>query len=148
MKRSSLWEGILFILGGAALLCVALLTDSVLDSLLVGLAAGAICSGCVTTCKYFYWTRPQNQERYQERLAKEAIELHDELKTMLRDKSGRYAYVAGLLVTSIAIVVFSVLGKSGAVSQARPMVLYLSGYLVFQFVIGVVIFRRLLKKYE
>ena len=51
MKKSNLLEGILFILGGIILLGVELLTDSVLDRLLIGFAAGAICSGTVMTCK-------------------------------------------------------------------------------------------------
>ena len=60
MKKGNLLEGILFVLTGIILLGVALLTDSVLDSLLIGFAAGAICSGTVMTCKYFYWSTPKN----------------------------------------------------------------------------------------
>lgn len=106
MKKSNLAEGILFISGGVILLCAALLTDTVLDSLLIGLAAGSICSGFVMTCKYFYWNAPKNKERYQEKLAAETIELHDELKAKLRDKSGRYAYTAGLIAVSLSIIIF------------------------------------------
>lgn len=75
MKKDNLLEGILFILG------VALLTDSVLDSLLIGFAAGAICSGTVMTCKYFYWNTSKNKERYLEKIENEKIELYDELKS-------------------------------------------------------------------
>lgn len=148
MKKSNLLEGTLFILGGFILLWIGLQTDSVLDSLLVGIAAGSICSGIVTTCKYFYWTAPGNKERYQEKIAKETIELHDELKIKLRDKSGRYAYAIGLLTVSISIVVFSILGKLGIIGNPRILLLYLSGYLMIQIVTGIVIFHQLLKKYE
>ena len=48
MKKEILIDGILFVFGGAVLLCIELLTDSVLDSLLIGFAAGGICSGIVT----------------------------------------------------------------------------------------------------
>lgn len=81
MKKDNLLEGILFILGGMILLGVALLTDSVLDSLLIGFAAGAICSGTVMTCKYFYWNTSKNKERYLEKIENEKIELYDELKS-------------------------------------------------------------------
>ena len=64
MKKSNLLEGVLFVLGGIILLCAALLTDSVLDSLLIGFAAGAVCSGAVMVGKYFYWSTPKNKERY------------------------------------------------------------------------------------
>lgn len=148
MKKSNLLEGILFILGGIILLCAALLTDSVLDSLLIGFAAGAICSGIVMTCKYFYWCTPKNKERYQEKIENEKIELHDELKTKLRDRSGRYAYAIGLMTVSVSIVIFSILGQLEIIDNSRLIVLYLGGYLIFQIAIGIVIFNRLLKKYE
>lgn len=147
MKKGNLLEGILFVLGGVILLCIALLTDSVLDSLLIGLAAGGICSGIVMTCKYFYWSTPKNKEQYQEKIANEKIELHDELKTKLRDKSGRYAYVLGIITINISIVIFSILGKLEIVDNSRTIVLFLGGYLIFQYVVGIVIYKHLLKKY-
>ena len=148
MKKSNLLEGIMFILGGIILLCVVLLTDSVLDSLLIGLAAGTICPGIVMTCKYFYWSAPKNKERYQEKIANEEIELHDELKTKLRDRSGRYAYVIGLVTVSFSMIIFSILGKLEIIDKSRLIVLYLGGYLIFQIAIGIIIFKELLKKYE
>lgn len=148
MKKGNLLEGILFILGGIIFLFVALLTDSVLDSLLIGFAAGGIGSGIVMTFKYYYWSAPKNRERYQEKIANEKIELQDELKTKLRDKSGRYAYAIGLLTVSASIVAFSILGQLKIVDNSRLIVLYLGGYLIFQIVIGSIIFKRLLIKYE
>lgn len=148
MKKSNLTEGILFILAGAVLLCAALMTDSALDSLLIGLAAGVGCSGIVMVCKYCYWSTPQNQKRYEEKLADERIELHDELKTKLRDRSGRYAYTIGLITISVSMIVFSVLGQLEIIYDSRMIVLYLGGYLLFQIGAGPVIFRQLLKKYE
>ena len=91
---------------------------------------------------------PKHRERYQEKIANEKIELHDELKTKLRDKSGRYAYVTGLLAVSVSMVIFSILGQLGIINSSRLIVLYLGGYLLFQIVIGIVIFNQLLKKYE
>lgn len=147
MKKGYLIESMMFLFGGAVLLSVALLTDSVLDSLLFGFASGAICIGIVSIIKYFYWSAPKNRERYQEKIANEKIEMQDELNVKLRDKSGRYAYSLGLLVISISIVIFSILGKLGLVDNSRTMVLFLGGYLVFQIAAGMVIFKLLLKKY-
>lgn len=148
MKKSNLLEGILFILGGIILLCTALLTDSVLDSLLIGLASGAVCSGMVSTCRYFYWSTSKNKERYQEKIENERIELHDELKVKIRDKSGRYAYVIGLMTVSVSIIIFHILGKLAIIDNSRLIVLYLGGYFIFQIAISAAIFHRLLKKYE
>ena len=47
-----------------------------------------------------------------------------------------------------SIMIFSILGTLEIIDNARMIVLYLSGYLVFQIIIGIVIFRHLLKKYE
>ncbi len=148
MKKGHLIEGILFVLGGAALLCIELLTHSMLGSLLVGFAAGGICSGIVMIGKYIYWSAPKNKERYRQKIEDEEIQLHDELKSMLRDKSGRYSYVIGMMTLCISIVAFSILGKFGIIHNPRIIVLYLSGYLIFQIVIGIAIFKHLLKKYE
>ncbi|MCM1542200.1 MAG: hypothetical protein NC121_13200 [Blautia sp.] len=146
MKKSYLVESMAFLFGGLFLLGVALLTDTVLDSLLIGLASGALCAGIVNTFRYFYWKAPANTGRYEERLARERIELHDELKVKLRDRSGRYAYILGSGVICVSIVVFSILGKLEIVGDSRLIVLYLGGYLAFQGVMGSVIYRHLLKK--
>lgn len=148
MKKSYLIESMAFLLGGLVLLCVALLTDTVLDSLLFGFASGAICVGIVGICRYFYWKTPANAGRYEERLAQEKVELHDELKEKLRDRSGRYAYVWGLVIISASMAVFSILGKLEIVGDSRTIVLYLGGYLVFQAVLGSIIYHHLLKKYS
>lgn len=148
MKKSELTTGILYIFGGIILLFIALLTDSVLDSLLFGFGSGASCAGMVMVCKYFYWNMPKNKERYQEKIANETIELHDEMKIKLRDKSGRYAYILGLIIISISIVIFSILGKLEMVDNSRIIVIYLYGYLIFQIIAGIIIFNRLLKKYK
>lgn len=148
MKKNNLLVGILSVLGGIIFLYAALVTDTVLDSLLIGFAAGAVSSGVVMIFRYFYWSAPKNKERYEEKIANEKIELQDELKIKLRDRSGRYAYVIGVLTVSISIVIFSVLGKLELIAGSRLIVLYLGGYLVFQIVTGIVIFKQLLKKYE
>lgn len=147
MKKSYLIEGLVFLLGGLILLGVALFADTALDSLLFGFASGAVCAGMVSICRYFYWKAPANAGKYQEKLAQEKIELQDELKVKLRDRSGRYAYVLGLVVISASMAVFSILGKLEIVGGSRVIVLYLGGYLVFQIVAGSMIYRHLLKKY-
>lgn len=97
--------------------------------------------------KYFYWSRPKNRQRYEERLENERIEMNDELKQKLRDRSGRYAYVLGMVTVSLSIFVIGILEDLGLIGDSRPMVLYLAAYLIFQFIAGIVIFNRLLKKY-
>jgi len=147
MKKSYLITGIVYFIAGLVCLLVALFTETLLDGLLFGFSGAGIFPGAMMICRYFYWSSPKNQARYQERLENERIEQHDELKTKVRDRAGRYTYKLGLLVISISIMVFGVLGTLGFVENSRLIVLYLSGYLVFQIVAGIVIFNRILRKY-
>jgi positive regulator of sigma E activity len=80
-------------------------------------------------------------------LENENIELHDERKEKFRDKSGRYAYLLGLVVISFSIVLFSVLGSLEIITNSKLIILYLGGYLVFQYIAGVVIFRHFNNRY-
>ncbi|WP_294730106.1 hypothetical protein [uncultured Faecalibaculum sp.] len=148
MKKSNLITGIAYVLFGAACLCLALCTETKLESILYGLAGAGMFPGIVMICKYFYWVSPANRQRYRERLENEQIELHDELKTKIRDRAGRCAYGAGLLILCFSILLFSILGALGLMDNARTMVLYLGAFLVFEIAAGVAIFRHLLRQYE
>jgi len=59
MKKSNLFTGILFMLGGALCLVIALMLDTKLDSLLFGFSGGLIVPGVIMIAKYFYWTHPK-----------------------------------------------------------------------------------------
>ena len=96
MKKGHLFTGIGYVLAGCALLAVSLGSEGRLGSLLFGFAFAALTSGIVMIGKYCYWTRPENRERYRERLEQERVELHDELNEKLSDRSARYAYLLGL----------------------------------------------------
>ena len=99
--------------------------------------------------KYVRWTKLETPDSYQRHLEEEQIELRDERKSMLRDRSGRYAYILGLLAVALALLVFSVLDAFGVVEEdtASLMILFLAGYAVFQLVAGWVIYRWLEKRY-
>ena len=135
------------IIFGVACLIVALLIETKLEGILWGFAGAGIFPGIMMICKYFYWSSPKNKERYEERLENERIEQHDELKTKIRDRAGRYTYSLGLLVVCFSILVFGILGALEVIDNARMIVLYLSGYLLFQVIAGIVIFNKLMKKY-
>ena len=139
MKKSNLITGVFYVLFGAACLSVALLIETKLEGILWGFAGAGICVGILSS--------PKNKERYEERLENERIEMHDELKTKIRDKAGRYTYSLGLLVVCFSIMIFGILGSLEVISNARLIVIYLGGYLLFQVIAGIVIFNRLLKKY-
>jgi len=147
MKKSRLITGGLYALFGVACLVIALLTETKLDGMLWGFVGAGIGPGIMMMGQYLYWSAPKNKERYEERLENERIEMHDELKTKVRDKAGRYAFLLGLLATCIAILVFGILGALEIIENTRVILLYLGGYLLFQEFAGIIIFRKLMEKY-
>ncbi len=147
MKKINLVTGIMYVIGGLLFLSIAILTNSKLDSLFFGFAGAGIAPGIMMIYKYVYWSSPQNKERYLEKLENEKIERHDELKEKIRGKSAQYAYAAGLFVISFSTVLFNILDSLEIIENGNIFVFYLCGYLLFQIIIGIVIFRYLMKKY-
>ena len=96
---------------------------------------------------HFYWSSPQNAERFKEKQEQKEIEVHDELNEKLRDKSGRIAYLIGLSVICVSVVVFAILGKMGVITDYKIVVLYLYGLMVFQIAAGVAANWYLRQKY-
>ena len=146
-EKSDWITGVLFLLTGIGLLLAGLFTGSALGNLLFGFAGAGIGPGLFLLGRYVYWSWPSNQARYQDRQEQIRIEFRDERKEMLRDKSGRYAYVMGLLILSVPIVVLSVLGALDILPDTRGLLLFPGAYLLFQFIAGALIFRRLSQKY-
>lgn len=147
MKKSNLWSGLAYVLLGLAFLLAGLLWETRLSSLSVGFGAGMLSSGAVQLARYRKWTRPENREAYRERLEAERIELRDERKSMLRDRAGRYAWLLGMALCALSIVVFGVLGALELVENPRLVILFLAAYLLVQYGAGVYFYRRLEKKY-
>ena len=126
---------------------IALNFGTKIDSLLYGFAGAGISSGAVILWKYYYWSRPENRKRYQEKIENENIELHDERRTILRDKSERYAYIIGFIVISVSIVVFSIMGSLNLIENYELIIFYLGGFFIFQYIVGVLIYNHMNKKY-
>ncbi len=135
MDKSYLNRGIICVLVGICFILAAVFTESALDGLLWGLAGGALGPGIGMIIMHFYWSSPQN------------IEVHDELNEKLRDKSGRIAYLIGLSVICVSVVVFAILGKMGVITDYKIVVLYLYGLMVFQIAAGVAANWYLRQKY-
>lgn len=146
MKKSNLWTGLIFTAIGIFLILMVLVGPWE-SSLLCGFGGGALGSGVVTVLRYGYWSAPKRTEQYQERLEEERIRLHDELLEKLRDRSGRYAYILGMVVTSLSILVLGVLKEFGSLAETGPLILYLGAYTLFQWAAGIVIFYLLKKRY-
>ncbi len=147
MKKSNLVVGILYTLAGIAFFIAALLTHTPLEGLFCGFAGAGIGPGILIIAKYCYWTSPKNQQRYQEKLEQERIELQDELMEKVRGKTAQYVYVLGLCVSSVAILLFAVLDALQIIQSGELLILYLGLYMILQLISGQIIFRHLMKKY-
>lgn len=147
MKRSHLIYGIVYTCIGVAFLLLALFTEYRLENLFWGLAGGMGFSGIQMIVRYVYWSAPGRREIYAQRMEQERIELHDELKEKIRDKSGRYAYILGFIIITCAMFVFSILGLLDVIENAEIFVAFLGIYWIIQLVSGRLFFRRLMKKY-
>ena len=147
MEKSDLRRGIAFISAGLCILLAALFTESALDGLLWGFAGGAIGPGIGLIVRSRSWSAPQRVERYRKIREQKDIEQHDERNENLRDKSGRIAYLAGLLIICASEVVFSILGKMGLVTDHKIILLYLFGLFVLQVLIWFIAYHQLRKKY-
>ncbi len=147
MKKSHLITGIVYVLVGIVFLVAALFTETKINSLLFGFTGACIGPGILMICKYFYWSSPKNKAVYEEKLERERIELHDEMKNLIRCKTAMYLYVAGLFIISFSMVVFSVLDSLEILKNGNIFVFYLAGYMAFQIIGGIVIYKHIMKKY-
>lgn len=148
MKKSNLWTGVGMIAVG--LVCLAaVFWNTPLSSLFGGLFGAFTFPGVIQIYKYRKYTSPKHAAEYREKLEQEQIDLRDERKEMLRNKSGRIAYVLGLLAVAVSMTAFSFLGKLGIVEEAtaRLVILFLAGYLLFQLFAGILIYKLLDAKY-
>ena len=147
MKKSNLIAGIVSVVIGVVCMLIALLTETKLDGIFWGLTGAGIAPGAMNIFQYFHWNAPENRAHYETMLENKRIEMNDELKTKVRNQAGRYAYAVGLMIVCISMLVFAILGVLEIVENAHVFVLYLFGYLMVQFALGIVFFNRLMKQY-
>lgn len=147
MKKNNLYIGLLYMALGAVCLVFALSTENSLGSLLFGFSGAGLIGGLSLIWRYFYWSSPKRRDVYEARLEEDQINLKDEFKESLRNRSGRIAYLITLLVITLSMVVFSVIGSLG-VLDTKLLVLYLSILWIFMYGIGIIVYRILMKKYQ
>lgn len=109
-------------------------------TLLCSIGFGLIFSSAAGLGRIFYWSRPSRQAEYNARKEEWHINMIDERKQYIRAKSGQIAY---------QIMAFVLLGISFILSvfQAKTWIIaMLFGLFIFQYIIGIVVFRYLEKR--
>ena len=110
------------------------------STLLCSIGFGLIFSCAAGLGRIFYWSRPSRQAEYNARKEEAQINMLDERKQYIRAKSGQIAY---------QIMTFVLLGISFilTVFQAKAWIIaMLFGLFIFQYIIGIVVFRYLEKR--
>jgi hypothetical protein len=141
MKKNVIgWASFWFICGITFILMGIFIKTTPHGSIIFGIGCGFIGGSTVTFYKYFHELNPKNKLLYEEHLKNEKINLNDERKIMLRDKSGRITYAIMFVVLTILFIVFTFMGVE------RWIILTLGGVIAFQYICGVVVFYYLAKK--
>lgn len=147
MKKSQLYISISYAMFGITCIVIAALNEFKLEGILWGLSGVGVGSGFVLTWKYLYWSKPNNKNQYEEKIEQERIEMSDERKNMLRDKSGRITYRIMCAVYCILILVFSTVSTLGYFNPfSKYVVIGLVTLLVFQYICGILAFNNLNKR--
>jgi len=137
MKKDMLYSGLSFIALGFIFIILYIATNGEgVASNFAGFAGGCIGPGIVMVCKYFYWSKPENKEAYEERLKNEKINAKDERKVMIRRISGQVMYTFTVIMLAVLTFVLSLIGVDKWVLSMIAAILILEiagGYIVFRY---------------
>lgn len=135
------WGEVLVFICGIAFILTGLFVEKLTHgSIIFGTGCGIIGGAAAAVHKRFYWQRPENKRRYEERLKNQKINLNDERKIMLRQKSGQITYRIMFVVLIVLNMVFTFLGVE------KWIILTLWGVIAFQYLCGVAVFYHLSRK--
>ena len=147
MKRGTLYTGIGYTLFGVICIIIAFVFEFKIEGILWGFGGAGIGPGIVMIWKYFHWSKPENKAEYNKRLKLEKIDMSDERKIMLRDKSGHITYIVIIEVYCVLILIFSILNVLGYFSPfSKYIVIGLVILLLFQYICGIIVFNYLNKR--
>ncbi|EJO5346698.1 hypothetical protein NRP93_000751 [Clostridium botulinum] len=141
MKKSMFYTGIGYLICSVALLLFAKLgPDASFKGVIIGFASSLILPGTIMIYKYIRWSKPQNIPIYEARMEEQQINLNDERKMMIRDKSGYITYTIMTWALLFANLIFS------AMKIKTVVLVALWALWLFQYICGVVISKYLEKK--
>ena len=142
MKKSDIFWSLGLMLCGAAFILAALLNPAMThEASIFSTGIAFIFSGGIFFTKQLYRLSPGHREEYRQRLTQERIELNDERKIMLREKSGQMAYGVSLVLLTLVNFIFTFAGVE------KWVILTLWGLIMVQWLSGLVLYRWLEKKY-
>ena len=147
MEKKVLYKAMISIGLGLAFIMVSFLFEFPNESFLWGFGGGGIGSGTMMLFKYIHWSKPENQKEYSHIIKKQTIELSDERKVMLREKSASITGMIMLGIYCLFIILFAILNTLGYLPQlSQYLISGLSILIIIQITSGIIIFNHLNKK--
>ncbi|HGM3505745.1 TPA: hypothetical protein ACKOR7_000297 [Clostridioides difficile] len=146
MKKNMLYVGIVYFICGILLVLLATFTEFSFEAFIWGLSGAALGPGVCMIFQYMYWSKPEKAVEYEEKIKNQRIEMNDERRIMLRDKSGRITNQIMSYVFVILIFIVSILSVFSVVVISKWVLVVLGLLILFQFICGVVVYNKLDKK--
>ncbi|MCC0637332.1 MULTISPECIES: hypothetical protein [unclassified Clostridioides] len=146
MKKDRLYVGIGYFICGILLVLLATLTEFSFEALIWGLSGATLGPGVCMIFQYIYWSKPERAVEYKEKIENQRIEMNDERRIMLRDKSGRITNQIMSYVFVILILIVSILSVFSVMLTSRWVLIVLGLLILFQFICGAVVYNKLDKK--
>ena len=107
--KEYLKNGVINSIIGIILIIISIFVKFKYSSSLFGAGFAIIVSSFRFFYWYFKWSKEENKKEFEEKLEMEEINLKDERKERNRNISGRYAYIVGLAVILLSIIIFIIL---------------------------------------
>lgn len=141
MKKSDkIILGIYIVIGIAMIIIGAVMNVDYYSSIIFAMGVGMTTSSCIQFLRYYHNTRPENVDAYQKKLKEQQIELRDERKVQLRNRSGYLTWAITMIGCFAAAFI-------AALFRAEAWVVgLLTGLAIAEFVAATIIYQYLCKK--
>lgn len=126
--------------------CVIVSSFFILDSPIFGITLG-FSGGMFGTAIILFLLNNKKNEELRNHEKRMDILRKDERKIMLRDKSGRYAYIISMVLLLVITTTFFVLKNIGFRINVDIVISVYSALVIFEYVLGMLIFSYLERRY-
>lgn len=132
----------IYIVIGISLITIGIKTDiDYYSTLILAMGFALTVNSVVQFVRFWHNTRPENVEKYQEKIRKQSIDINDERKVQLRNRSGYITWVINMIGFFIAAFIAGLLRTNGLIIGI------LFGIGVLEYVVAFVIYKYMCKNF-
>lgn len=138
MKKSDKAVLMIYMIIGAVLVAIGLTIDiDYYSSLIFAMGFALACNSAAQFLRFYHNMKPENREKYREKLRRQSIDLNDERKVQLRNRAGYITWEISMVVCFIAAFV-------AALFRINAWIVgILFGAAVLQYIVALVIYKYL-----